>query len=137
MTFNPENLIFIPLFLIFIIILITLAGFLSGWFFIAKKNPLPVDTGRLVSSVKGATVNINYIAAYRGLINIDVTENGILFKPVFFMLMHPRMFIHWDKIKNISYRSGYFERVIFFAEKTRFAVFGYISKEIINFQKKY
>jgi hypothetical protein len=111
-------------------------SFFSGWFFIARANPPPPEIGTIIKGSKWSTLNINYFAAYRGLINIDITDKGILFRPsCFILIMHKPIFILWKNIHLQSYKSGILEMVTFDAGRCRFAVFGPISRDIFKYSR--
>ena len=111
MESSPIGLFLIlPIFLIFFFgmwsVMLTLVSVLGGWNSLAKSFPMDSTiAGRVLKSFSFNSVRFSIFGTYSNCINVILTENGILLKPMLlFRFMHKPIFLPWNKIENTERR---------------------------------
>lgn len=129
--YDPSTIIILPLFLLGLILILVLVLFLSGWFKLSKEYPLPSDIGTVIKTYKWRSLNINYLAAYRSLMNIIITDKGIAIRPTLkLLILHNPIFFRWEQLTDFNYMNGLVKSIVFKVSNKRIAMYGDVANEI-------
>jgi hypothetical protein len=111
-----------------------LVSILSGWFWLSKNFPASKSTDPVLHSYSWKSINLNYVAAYRGCINMEITEGGLILKMSFmFSTLHRPIFLPWASMKDFIYKKALFQKAIFKVGKIRLVVFGRVAKSLAEY----
>lgn len=117
-----------------------LVSLIGGWFNLARKYPIPNDTGTVLDRFTWRSLNLNYLCAYSSCIIITFTNLGIILQPILlFRFLHKPIFIRWGDISNLENVSGILKsiRIVFYLGKTRIALFGEAAKRILLYHRQH
>lgn len=136
MAYTQFDITFLLLSLAFIagVLLLSVAvSVLGGWFTLAKRYPVPQNTGKVFETHKWKSLTIGYLTGYRSLISFTVTDKGILIRPsLFLLLLHKPMFLPWREITGMEYKGGLLKRIIIRIDRTRLVASGKTAKAIFK-----
>lgn len=126
---NP--ILLIPIFVAGWIVISSIISFLGGWFSLAKRFPLPDDSGIVLQSYSWRSLNLNYLAGYSGCVNMKVTDSGLILKTsLLFSIFHSTMFLPWPNVSDLELKKGLFKRAVFRVGKSRLVVYGKAAMKI-------
>lgn len=129
--YDPIGFLILPIFFLGIIFFSGLIYYLSGWFKLSREYPLSSEVGAVIKIFRWRSININYIAAYRSLIDVMITEKGIVIKPSLkIFILHKPIFLMWKQLAQFNYRGGILKRVVFRVSNKRISMYGAVAKEI-------
>jgi hypothetical protein len=120
--YYPSEFWIIPAFAVGWVLASGLFAIMSGWRGLARRFPSPESKGEVLERFRWRSVNLNYLCAYSGCVNITLTELGVMFKATFlFSAFHKPIFFCWDDISNSKCVKGLFggKRLSFYLGRTR------------------
>lgn len=102
---------FIPLFVLFWVLIIALISISGGWYKLAKAHPydsLKYPLNRAETCLIGY-MQIGFFGRYKMVVYMSITDKGVLFETLFFFrFMHPPFFLEWNAIQNITVKKYFF-----------------------------
>lgn len=133
---NP--ILLIPIFVAGWIGISSIISFLGGWFWLAKRFPLPEHAGIVLQSYSWRSLNLNYLAGYSGCVNMKVTDSGLILKTSFlFSVFHRAMFLPWPSVSDLELKKGLLRRVVFRVGKSRLVFYGKAAIKIYETYVRY
>ncbi|MGQ9844275.1 MAG: hypothetical protein ACUVRK_12040 [Spirochaetota bacterium] len=100
---NTDSISVVVAMITFWLFVTGLIALLGGWYFTAKKFPLPQQSLGQGNEFTFQSVTLNILGTYRSSVHITIFKEGIMMRLfILFRFLHKPIFIPWSAITNPS-----------------------------------